>query len=173
MDRVDKMRAKQAERAERADGRMLEGGPPQPDAATADGPAKPAKPPKPPKPAGGPKPMVVFSCGHQKPVAAFKGGACGECRNKAQRERNARRRAEAAAREPKLKLDDKGRLPDGSRFEVAYDGAKVCWSGTLAVRFGPELSDVRTFSGTAGGVEHLLRDLARQFREWAAAQVRP
>ncbi len=60
------------------------------------------------------------------------------------------RRGEAAASAPA------GRLAHGSRFDVAYDAAAECWSGTLTVPAEAE-TEPAIFSASASGVFHLLR----------------
>jgi hypothetical protein len=57
------------------------------------------------------------------------------------------------------KPDDTGRLPDGSRFNVAYNAEKRLWSGFL------DVPGTAGFSGTASGVFNLLGKLDRQYRK--------
>jgi hypothetical protein len=109
--------------------------------------------------------MVAFACGHEKPVADFKGTACGECRNKARQAKNARRRAKEGTKPPGPQLDQQGRLPHAAVFTVQYDAVKQQWSGTLAIPDQEDLAGATAeFIGSASGVERLLRDLAGQYR---------
>lgn len=99
--------------------------------------------------------MVTYQCGHKKPVSAYKSGQCADCQHKANKQRKGRPRGDN-----RPKMDDKGRLPHNSSFYVNFDAAKVAWTGTLTI-WEPR----REFSGTASGVEGLLRQLAHQFRD--------
>jgi hypothetical protein len=49
-------------------------------------------------------------------------------------------------------------LPDGSRFDVAYDAVAQAWSGTLSV------PAAGTFTASASGVFKLLAQLDAQYR---------
>lgn len=61
----------------------------------------------------------------------------------------------------------KGRLPDGSRYEVRYDATRQRRSGTLNV---PILGyKTLTFKGEASGVFWLMAALDQQYRDWRAA----
>jgi hypothetical protein len=60
---------------------------------------------------------------------------------------------------------DKGRLPDGAEFYVAYDATAERWTGQLAIPGGP------TFDGDAPGVFTLLTRLDDRYRKWLAAQT--
>src|SRR5262249_23328493 len=55
-----------------------------------------------------------------------------------------------------------GRLPDGSRFEVAYDAAKQQWSGSLTVPTPG--GGTATFAGSGSGLFPLLAALDGQYR---------
>lgn len=112
-------------------------------------------------------------CGHERPLHDVMNADCPACRDqrrkdKARKKREAderRRAAQAAAGAPVLgKLDTSGRLPDGSSFVVAYDAGRVMWTGFLSV---PGRGD---FTGEGPGVEGLLRELARRFREGAGTE---
>jgi hypothetical protein len=54
-----------------------------------------------------------------------------------------------------------GRLPDGAKFEVAYDASWTRWTGTLTI-------GERVFTGSGGGVFKLLNRLDQQYRESVA-----
>jgi hypothetical protein len=49
-------------------------------------------------------------------------------------------------------------LPDGSRFDVAYDATAQAWSGTLTV------PTAGTFTASVGAVFKLLSKLDAQYR---------
>jgi len=50
------------------------------------------------------------------------------------------------------------RLPDGAKVEAAYEAARTRWAGTLTV------GDA-VFSGTAGGLFKLLKQLDQKYRQ--------
>lgn len=54
--------------------------------------------------------------------------------------------------------DTKGRLPDGSEFNVRYDAATMTWTGTLTI--APE----QTFTASASGVFKRLAKLDDAYR---------
>ena len=123
---------------------------------------------------------ITYLCKHKIGIAYLEGRNCPECKDKARREKNRKKHekhaAERAADEPKRKLDDQGRLPDGSMFiDVVYDAEKVMWRGRLVVpnqidheeSMNQDGSCKKCFDGQASGVEKLLRMLANQYRQWA------
>lgn len=57
-------------------------------------------------------------------------------------------------------MSNRGRLPDGSQFELTYDETEG-WSGTLLIS-GRDL----TFTASASGVYRLLRNLDTFYRDW-------
>jgi hypothetical protein len=108
---------------------------------------------------------------------------CPDCRRKAHEERT-RAEMEAArlrrqALPPGLAAGRRrggpgvpaDRLPDGSRFDVAYDAAAERWSGTLTV---PAVAggEPAAFSAWASGVFRLLRILDDMYRNAPAAAER-
>jgi len=118
---------------------------------------------------------ITYQCGHKIGVHYLEGQACPSCRDKARKDRNLRRKekreAETTPGEPKKKLDDQGRLPDGSLFaNVVYDAHAVMWSGELQVPDAILPGQYHYFNGQASGVEHLLRQLAGQYRLWKVGQ---
>jgi hypothetical protein len=76
---------------------------------------------------------------------------------------NQRRSEQAGA--AGAKRQPQGRLPDGAKFEVAYDGARVRWAGTLTVAGA-------TFTGSAPALFTLLGRLDRLYRQSVAAPPR-
>jgi hypothetical protein len=123
--------------------------------------------------------QVTVKCGHTVPFELFDlkkdkfrndrrkkltDRDCSACRIKAQEARQAAEQEAARKRrldKPKKKLPygpPTGRLPDGSRFDVAWDAAKGQWAGTLAV---PGLAPL---TASASGVLKLLQILDRMYR---------
>jgi hypothetical protein len=137
----------------------------------ADGGMPTAKPtPLKGKPQSGPK--VKHRCGHEKSVAYFLGCDCADCRKKAARERATKNAAKREQQRAVAVPSASGRLPDGAGFDVRYDAASMTWSGRLVIqRIGG--ADGVIFSGSAGGVERLLRDLASQYRATLVAPESP
>jgi hypothetical protein len=91
---------------------------------------------------------------------------CSACRVKAQAEKEAadkeaarKRRAEKPNPPP---APEKGRLPHGSRYDVAYDAGKEQWCGTLTV---PGLAPI---TAEASAVFKLLRRLDDLYRAAAS-----
>ena len=168
--------------------------PTQPAAPTASGPTPAVPPPaaKAPPPPQRPKPpvvgveQVVVLCGHAVPFELFDpkydkyrsdrrkkltDRDCTACRVKAQeakeaaeREAAKRRRQERAKQAPPANTR-RDRLPDGARFDVAYDATAGMWSGTLAV------AGLAPFTASASAVFQLLRVLDDLYRKAAAAAV--
>jgi hypothetical protein len=130
---------------------------------------------------------VVVRCGHVEKFGLMPNGKdrfrddrrrklagrdCGACRERkrleveaadaARRAERERRRQAEVARPTRAPRPNDGRLPDGSRFEVAYDAASRAWSGTLTVPNpeGPPL----TFAGSMSGLFPLLAHLDSQYR---------
>jgi septal ring factor EnvC (AmiA/AmiB activator) len=96
---------------------------------------------------------------------------CKECRAKRQQEEleaAQRRKAEKEKRrmeqseQPRPGDKPKARLPDGSRFEVQYDGAKQQWSGTLTVP--TQGQGTASFTGARSSLFKLLAVLDDQYR---------
>jgi hypothetical protein len=123
--------------------------------------------------------QVTVKCGHAVPFELFDlkkdkfrndrrkkltDRDCPACRVKAQEARQAAEQEEARKRrldKPKKErppANPSGRLPDGSRFDVAWDEAKGQWAGTLAV---PGLAPL---AASASGVFKLLQILDRMYR---------
>jgi hypothetical protein len=135
---------------------------------------------------------VVARCGHVEKFGLLPAGKdrfredrrkkamgrdCKACRERKQeQERQAaelrraekeKRMAEDAQRaEGRSRGPQSGRLPDGSRFEVAYDAAQERWSGSLTV---PTPGGPATFTGSGSGLFPLLSALDRQYRASLAA----
>jgi hypothetical protein len=98
---------------------------------------------------------------------------CPACRQKAHVERLAqeesarqekeRKQKERAEAQDKTQGQEKSpgagarRLPHGATFQVAYDGTKMEWSGSLTV------PDKGEFRGAASGVFKLLQTLDQQY----------
>src|SRR3954452_17874638 len=123
---------------------------------------------------------VVVRCGHTEKFGLMPDGQdrfregrrqkmlgrdCKACRERKQREQEEdaeRRRVEKERRKAERPAATKqhpqqgGRLPDGSRFEVTYDGAAQRWAGTLTV---PSPGGAAAFSGSASGLFTLLAEL--------------
>jgi hypothetical protein len=78
-------------------------------------------------------------------------------------ERQKRSEASTAGSEKKPAGDNSERLPDGAKVEAGYDAARTRWAGTLTI------GDA-VFSGTAGGLFKLLRQLDRQYRQSLASE---
>jgi hypothetical protein len=136
--------------------------------------------------AGKPKPtpvgveQVAAKCGHAVPFELYDdktdkyrdtrrkkvtGRDCPECRQKAHAARTAAETAAAKGRRaasPKGSKpgrgDLKGRLPDGSNFNVTWDAAAGQWSGTLTV------PGVGAFTDSRPGLFKLNRALDDQYR---------
>jgi hypothetical protein len=123
--------------------------------------------------------QVTVRCGHAVPFELFdlkkdkfRNGRrkkltdrdCSACRIKAQEVRQAAGQEAARKRrldEPKKEkppANPSGRLPDDSRFDVAWDEAKGQWAGTLAV---PGLAPI---AAAASGVFNLLQVLDGLYR---------
>jgi hypothetical protein len=124
---------------------------------------------------------VIASCGHPEKFGLFEdrldkyrqgrrkkvtGRPCAACRERRRLELEAeaqarqaakQQRTSEAARSPKAPAG-KGRLPDGSRFEVIYDAARTQWSGTLTVQ-------EKAFTSSAGSLFKLLNKLDRLYRQ--------
>lgn len=97
--------------------------------------------------------------------------ACREVRQQEETQAAEQRKAEKEQRKAKdaRKTEGKsrggphaGRLPDGSRFEVAYDAAKQQWAGSLTVPTAGGGS--ATFTGAGSGLFPLLSALDVQYR---------
>jgi hypothetical protein len=70
---------------------------------------------------------------------------------------------------------EKGRLPDGSAFQVRWAARVERWSGVLTVPTpgrGDGTAAVE-FRGEAGGVFRLLESLDNQYRDWLAKEKQP
>ncbi len=80
-----------------------------------------------------------------------------EARQAAEQEEARKRRLDKPKKE-RPPANPSGRLPDGSRFDVAWDEAKGQWAGTLAV---PGLAPL---TASASGVFKLLRILDGMYR---------
>ena len=61
-------------------------------------------------------------------------------------------------KKPRPPVQLKGRLPDGARFDVTWDGAKGEWCGTLAI------PGVAPFTAAASAVFKLLQTLDGMYR---------
>lgn len=183
MDRVEKMRQKQM--AKQGGKAAFEQLPPEkveaPKSAAAE-PSNGAAAPLPP-PAKKAKqkvqgPMVRFRCSHEKPAAAFLGTDCGECRSKLQQKKKRLRLEKLAAEKHdvppeswrKQMAEDKGRLPDGAAFDVVYNALMQEWSGSLTIARDDIPGGHKEFSGSGGGLEGLLRKLAKECWTWLEAQ---
>ena len=81
---------------------------------------------------------------------------------RAEKEKRRREEEQLPASSEKASRQQRGRLPDGSRFEVGYDAAREQWSGTLTI---PTLGGEPTvFTGSGSGLFPLLSSLDRQYR---------
>jgi hypothetical protein len=131
---------------------------------------------------------VVVRCGHTEKFGLLPDGKdrfredrrkkaisrdCKACRElKQQEERQAaeqrkaekeqRRARDARRAEDRPRGPQSGRLPDGSRFEVAYDASQERWAGTLTVP-APG-GGALTFTGSGSGLFPLLSALDTQYR---------
>jgi hypothetical protein len=126
---------------------------------------------------------VTAACGHTEKFGLFEDKkdryrearrrkvtdrVCKACREQQQREEQEaaqRRRAERGpdeGRKGRAKVG-LGRLPNGARFDVAYDAAAETWSGTLTIPV-PEAAPA-VFTGSAPGVFKLLSKLDRLYRD--------
>jgi hypothetical protein len=133
---------------------------------------------KPKPPVMGVEPVTV-KCGHTVPFELFDlkkdkfrdnrrkkltDRDCPACRVKAQEARQAAEQEAARQRRQDKPMGKRpaanpsSRLPDGSRFDVAWDSAKGQWAGSLAV---PGLAPL---TASASGVFKLLQILDRQYR---------
>jgi hypothetical protein len=65
--------------------------------------------------------------------------------------------AQAAPSPKKRSSHTTGRLPDGSKFEVTYNGNETRWNGTLAI-------GETVFTDSAGNLFKLLNRLDQQYR---------
>jgi len=97
------------------------------------------------------------------------GRDCKACRDRKRQEQEEAAQVKRLEKEKRKVSDAKkpprqqgGRLPDGSRFEVRYDGAKEQWSGSLTVP--TPAGTPATFTGSASGLFPLLSSLDRQYR---------
>jgi hypothetical protein len=164
-------------------------------AAATPAPSPPAKPAGPrPAPFQKVKPPVVgveqvtVKCGHVVPFELFDlskdkfrkdrrkkltDRACTACRVKAQEVKQAAEMEEARKRrlakppKPRSTPRPQGRLPDGARFDVAYDAATEQWSGTLSIP-GPA-----PITGAASGVMKLLQVLDGLYRATVPVEAEP
>lgn len=66
----------------------------------------------------------------------------------------------------------KGRLPDGSRFDLTYHANTQTWTGELLI-WSVEVNDLITFSGEAPGVVRLLDKLDDLYRKWVTEHSEP
>jgi hypothetical protein len=132
--------------------------------------------------------QVTVKCGHVVPFELFDlkkdkfrhdrrkkltDRDCSACRIKAQEARQAadqeaarNRRSDKPKRE-RAPGSPQGRLPHGSRFDVAYDAAKGQWAGMLVV---PGLAPL---TASASGVFRLLQILDRMYRTTLAGTAGP
>jgi hypothetical protein len=129
---------------------------------------------------------VIAACGHPEKFGLFEDRldkyrkdrrkkvtdrACKACRERkrleeeealrVRREEKQQRAAAAAQAAPPPKLHIKppsGRLPDGSKFELAYDASETRWNGTLT-------TEEKVFTGSAGNLFKLLNRLDQQYRQ--------
>jgi hypothetical protein len=136
-------------------------------------------PPQRPKPPVVGVEQVVVRCGHTVPFELFDlkqdkyrnarrkkltDAACRDCRLKVHEERThaemeaARKRRSERPKKERAPSGPENRLPDGARFDVAFDAAKGEWSGTLAV---PGLAPL---TASASGVFELLSVLDGMYR---------
>ncbi len=136
---------------------------------------------------------VVASCGHPEKFGLFEDRKdkfrkdrrkkvtdrpCRACREKkrleeeqllAERRAEKQKRAAEAAKTGQTKRANRRspeRLPDGSKFEVIYDAAKVMWNGTLTI-------GEQSFTGSASGLFPLLSKLDRQYRQTLPGEEPP
>lgn len=140
----------------------------KPKVGPRGGTGTPPKPSPPPPSVSLPVATVVYHCGHQHPVADFRGAFCPACRNKAGRDRAERNRAKRATVHQE-RPNAEQRLPDGATFHVAYDATAVQWTGTLTIRDGA--NSETTFTASASGVFRLLRELDGAYREWERSKA--
>jgi hypothetical protein len=129
---------------------------------------------------------LVVRCGHTEEFGLLPDGKdrfredrrqkamgrdCRACREKKrieQEEAIQRRRAEKEQRrvqqagQGKSPRPEGGRLPDGSRFDVAYDAEKQRWGGTLTVP-SPG-GETATYRGSGSALFPLLTGLDAQYR---------
>ena len=68
------------------------------------------------------------------------------------------------------RMVERGRLPDGARFDVKYDATSQTWFGTLRIPGQTILSEANYFGGQAKGVFRLLEDLDTQYRNHLKAK---
>lgn len=128
---------------------------------------------------------LVAACGHPEKFGLFEDRLdkyrkdrrkkvtdrpCRACREKkrleveeAARVRQAERQQRAAeaaktSTSPRKPEHNAGRLPDGAKFEVAYNAADEQWTGSLTVAG-------QAFTGSAGALFTLLNRLDRKYRQ--------
>lgn len=96
--------------------------------------------------------------------------ACAECRQKAHREATEATHAAAEERKRKFKGYEHSRLPDLSHFQLAYDGKRVVWVGTLFIPHPLQPEAWLEFKGEStpnACVFRFQEQLDKQWRKWA------
>jgi hypothetical protein len=136
----------------------------------------PPPPPKKEKVAKAPKPLkavrqeepldsiITYTCGHKIQVRHLRDGACQACIGAARKKKRRERAERVIAAQQQ---GQRGRLPDGSTFEVCYDASKTAWHGILTV------PGVGVFDGEASGVRKLLDTLDDMYRHAVAEKQEP
>lgn len=114
---------------------------------------KPTPAPTAPEPSPGP---FRYACGHK----VGNPGNC-PCCVSANRKAKAAKKAAIHQQKKAAVLNDRGRLPDGSRFDVLYDAPSGTWTGSLVI---PGPNSPITLTGSASGVFKLLQQLDEKYR---------
>lgn len=105
---------------------------------------------------------IVHYCGHKRRISEIQASHCPQCAAKMRKANLAAFRARLSAEGRDARMDAKGRLPDGSRFDQKYDAASQTWSGRLEILEGDTLL---CFEAEAPGVFKLLVVLDNMYRE--------
>lgn len=132
-------------------------------APAAGGPPEPKK--RKDRPPAQPHPESVRRrCGHYCALGDIRNSDCPHCTAE-------KRRAKAAAKAAKLAAPapaDKGRLPDGARFEnFVYAAATTTWTGELWIPVrdaAGAITGYQKFAGSAQAVSRLHHELDDQYR---------
>lgn len=121
------------------------------------------KPPKPRKPSTPPRETITYACGHSHGIRHITDQKCPECRQKPRVDQR---------KGPKVRAEDEGRWPDGTKVETTYDAQRQIHFGRLFVYVEPGRQDtLAIFNDEASGIELLMRKLGAQYRAWKANQT--
>ncbi len=133
--------------------------------------------PAPPQGSQASKGSITYRCGHAQRTDWFAGQDCKLCIQKRREDKRLTKAAKRNAGHEKDKgskhFEKHGRLPDGSKFEVAYDAEQTMWRGSLSVPIPDDPSKrLVGFNGSDSGLFRLEQNLDAAWREWKATQTK-